>query len=129
MKGLDFARKGPVESRNTSGSCSQRKAGGHPPVDPEVEDAYWRQNYSPRYYVDRKRPYTDYGPAYQYGWESRARLSDRSFADVESDLEEGWSRAKGKSNLPWSQARRATRDAWERVEDLLPADTDDDDSL
>ena len=127
MKGMEYSRKNTTEDRNASGSCSQREAGGHPVVDPEVEDAYWRQNYSPRYYVDRKRPYTDYGPAYQYGWESRARMSDRTFADVESDLEKGWCRARGESNLPWSQARRATRDAWQRVDDHLPDDTDGDD--
>jgi phage tail tape-measure protein len=41
-------------------------------IDPAVEDAYWRGNYSTRDYVVRDTPYNDYQSAYQYGWESRA---------------------------------------------------------
>lgn len=33
------------------------------------DDAYWRENYSSRPYSDR-RSYTDYQPAYRYGWEA-----------------------------------------------------------
>lgn len=95
-------------------------------INPEVEDAYWRQNYSTRDYVERDRPYNDYAPAYKYGWESRARFSDRNFDDVETDLERGWSQAKGKSKLGWNEAKKATRDAWHRVENAIPGDADGD---
>src|SRR4051812_5760553 len=36
-------------------------------IDPTVEDAYWRENYASRDYVEPGRSYSDYGPAYGYG--------------------------------------------------------------
>ena len=41
-------------------------------IDPTVEEAYWRDNYLARPYVDRSLAYDNYAPAYRYGWESRA---------------------------------------------------------
>jgi len=85
-------------------------------VNPTVEDAYWSANYRNSGYVEKSRPYTDYRPAYKYGWESRSRLGNRPFGDVESDLERGWELAKGESKLAWSEAKQATSDAWHRLE-------------
>jgi phage tail tape-measure protein len=84
-------------------------------VNPSVEDAYWGENYLTRAYVERSRPYTDYRPAFQYGWESRARMGNRPFRDVEGDLERGWDLARGESKLAWAQAKHATSDAWHRI--------------
>jgi phage tail tape-measure protein len=95
-------------------------------IDPEVEDAYWRDNYSGRHYVDQGTPYTDYRPAYRYGWESRARYGDRTFDQVENELERGWDKVKGESKLGWVKAKSAVRDAWHRVERAIPGDADHD---
>lgn len=84
-------------------------------VNPTMEDAYWSANYLRRAYVEPNRPYAAYRSAYRYGWESRARLGDLPFRDVESNLERGWDKAKGESKLAWAQAKRAARDAWERI--------------
>jgi phage tail tape-measure protein len=84
-------------------------------VNPTMEDGYWRENFVKRDYVDRNRPYTDYQSAYRYGWESRARMGDRTFKDVESDLEKGWEKAKGESKLAWTEAKHAARDAWHHI--------------
>ena len=85
-------------------------------IDPTREDAYWRENYRSRPYYDAEAPYDTYQPAYRYGWESRSKYPDRKFEDVESDLERGWERAKGKSQLEWNRAKNATRDAWHRLD-------------
>lgn len=92
-------------------------------VNPTVEEAYWSTNYLGRDYVERHRPYADYRPAYRYGWESRARMGNRPFRDVESDLERGWETAKGESKLAWAQAKQAAKDAWHRIERAGSADT------
>ena len=34
-------------------------------IDPTVEEAYWRETYSSRPYVNQGASYDDYGPAYQ----------------------------------------------------------------
>lgn len=94
--------------------------------DPTAEDAYWRDNYSSRPYVNTGESYEDYGPAYKYGWESRQQHAGRSFGDAEKDLAVGWERTKGTSKLGWEQAKNATRDAWHRVERAIPGDADGD---
>jgi hypothetical protein len=95
-------------------------------VNPTVEDAYWSEHWRERDYVDSARPYSDYQPAYRYGWESRARHPNRSYNEVERDLERGWDRFRGESTLQWNEARNATRDARHRVERALPGDADRD---
>jgi hypothetical protein len=95
-------------------------------INPTVEEAYWRQEFQARPYVDRSRPWSDYGPAYRYGWESRSRLGARPYGEVERDLERGWENAKGESRLAWNQAKDATRDAWHRIERAMPGDLDRD---
>jgi hypothetical protein len=85
-------------------------------INPTIEEAYWRENYLTRPYVIRGMSHDDYGPAYQYGWESRGRQSDKKFEAVERDLERDWERSKGKSRLSWAQAKAASRDAWDRID-------------
>jgi hypothetical protein len=84
--------------------------------DPTIEEAYWRENYTSRPYVGPGASIDDYGPAYQYGWESRNRYADKQFDEVENDLARDWGRVKGKSKLTWAQAQAASHDAWNRID-------------
>lgn len=93
-------------------------------IDPTSQDAYWRENYRNRTYVEPGTNYEAYQPAYQYGWESRSRHAGRRFEDVEPELAKNW--PKTKSNLSWDRAKHATRDAWDRIERALPGDADGD---
>lgn len=87
-------------------------------INPTQEHAYWRENYTNRPYVEENVDYSTYAPAYQYGWESWSayRAGGRSFDDVEAELRRSWESNRGESDLPWSQACDACRDAWERCE-------------
>jgi hypothetical protein len=86
-------------------------------LDPTVEDAYWRRSYATRPYYRAGSTYEEYEPAYRYGWEaaSRPEYRGREFDEVESDLERGWEKAKGKTREGWRDVKAATRDAWNRV--------------
>lgn len=99
-------------------------------IDPTAEEAYWRDNYQGRPYVDGKLGYEDYRPAYGYGVSAYGQHPGRKFDDVEGDLSSGWNSARGSSRLDWAQARGATRDAWQRVSDsverAVPGDSDRD---
>lgn len=96
-------------------------------INPEVEDAYWRENYSSQPYVKAGSDYdTTYRDAYRYGWESRASNTQGGWDDVEDDLESGWDGAKAKSQLGWNDAKSAVRDGWHRVERAMPGDADGD---
>ncbi len=94
--------------------------------DPEVEDRYWRDNYSTRPYVASGSTYDDYRDAYRYGGESAASRTYRTFDEAETSLEAGWDQARAKSRLAWRDAREAVRDGWHRVERALPGDADGD---
>ncbi|MDQ5857575.1 MAG: hypothetical protein M3542_04760, partial [Acidobacteriota bacterium] len=63
------------------------------------------------------RSYDEYEPAYRYGWESASnpQFKDRKFDDIETDLERGWDKAKGKAREGWYDVKDATRDAFNRV--------------
>jgi uncharacterized protein YcfJ len=85
-------------------------------IDPTVEDTYWRDNYQTRPYAKADVGYDSYQPAYKYGWESRSQHAGRKFDEVEGDLATGWDKVRGTSKLAWSDAKQATRDAWDRVD-------------
>src|SRR4029078_497129 len=87
--GGDFA--GPIGA--VAGAAIGAVAGGYAgkaveeQLDPTAEDAYWRENYRNRPYVEEGSEYDAYRPAYQYGWESRSHYRDRRFEDVEPELQ------------------------------------------
>ena len=85
-------------------------------IDPSVEEHHWRNEYTSRDYYDPAVGYDQVGPAYQFGWESRAEYGDRHWEEVEPDLAHEWSERRGNSRLDWGRARPATRDAWDRVD-------------
>ena len=93
--------------------------------DPEVEDSYWRENYSARPYVKPGASYDDYQDAYLYGGRSRSEETS-SWDSIEKDLERGWDGAKSKSHLAWTDAKDAVKDGWHRVERAMPGDADGD---
>jgi hypothetical protein len=84
-------------------------------VNPSKEHEYWRANYASRPYATPGTSYDQFGPAYQYGWEARARHRDQSFDQIENTLSQEWARSRGTSQLDWDRAKPATRDAWNRV--------------
>lgn len=84
-------------------------------INPTDEEAYWRDEYRNRPYYDQGVEYSEYAPAYRYGWESRARYQDKRYEEVEQDLERDWQQHRGESSLDWDRAKLAARDAWHRV--------------
>jgi hypothetical protein len=85
--------------------------------DPTVEESYWRDRYLSRPYVRPDEPFDIYLPAYRLGWEHRSRTGRSAvstFEDVEAELAKEWDSRKRTSQLEWSRARLAARDAWSR---------------
>jgi uncharacterized protein (TIGR02271 family) len=84
-------------------------------VNPTAEDVYWREHYHTRPYVDQGAAYDVWQPAYRYGYEAQTKYQGKAFADAETDLRQGWDKARGASSLTWDKAREAVRDAYDRV--------------
>lgn len=95
-------------------------------IDPTIEDAYWRDNYSKESYVTKGATYDDYAPAYRAGYQSYGSGKYGSYDEAERDLERNWETTRGPSKLSWENARRASRSAWDKVERALPGDADGD---
>jgi hypothetical protein len=85
-------------------------------IDPTAEDAYWRENYRNRDYVDRNASYETYRPAYRTGYEGYSRLRGRRYEEVEPELQRDYEKTAGTSGLKWDKARFAARDAWQRLD-------------
>lgn len=84
-------------------------------IDPTVENAYWEKNYRTRSYVRADESYDVYRPAYQTGYEGYGQYGNKSYDEVERDLQNDYSKRSGK--LGWDQAKPAVKDAWQRAAD------------
>lgn len=87
-------------------------------IDPTGETDYWRNTYSTRPYVDKKRSFdTDYQPAYLYGVQTRNQFSNRNWDQgLESELSRDWDKKRASSTLSWNDAAPAVKDAWDRTD-------------
>ena len=93
-----------------------------PNWDPDRDLSYWQIEYASRPYVPAGASYDDYGPAYRYGVETYPRYRDRTFDEIEAELERDWDSARGASRLSWGEASPAARDSFERVRNALERD-------
>lgn len=84
-------------------------------INPTAEDTYWRGNYEREPYYEAGRTFDDYAPAYRLGMTGRTQYGD-SWTSVEPRLASEWESTNGNSVLNWSQASRASRAAWDRVD-------------
>lgn len=92
--------------------------GGHAvgaTIDPAAEDSYWRENHYKQPFAKRGS-YDEYQAGYRTGYQGYDRFSSEtpSFDDAEPSLEREYSASE--TDLPWEQARDASRAAWTRAE-------------
>lgn len=87
--------------------------------DHSVEETYWRRRYATAVYANAAYDFSDFSPAYRYGWERRAQAGRRPFSEVENDLARDWETSKGSSRLTWDKARAAVREAWQRAAERI----------
>jgi hypothetical protein len=88
-------------------------------LNPTLEEEYWKETYRTRPYFRQGLDYSEYAPAYRYGWESAVRedFQDKTFEEVEQHLERDWEADRTRYPRPWSEMRDATRDAYNRTRD------------
>lgn len=83
-------------------------------IDPTVEDAYWRENFRARPYVQQDDRYEKYQPAYRHGWEARSRLAGTTWRESQDQLRTEWEAHPDSLGLSWEEARGAVQDAYDR---------------
>jgi len=84
-------------------------------IQPDADEAYWRDAHASRPYARADRSYDQFAPAYRYGWESYRHFGPAGWDVAEPSLQRNWAEFRGDSTLDWETARPATRDAWDRV--------------
>ncbi len=86
-------------------------------LNPTLEEEYWRETYRTRPYFRQDLDYSEYASAYRYGWESAARedYQNRTFEEIESDLQRDWEADRSRYPRPWPEMREAIRDAYNRT--------------
>jgi len=111
-----------------AGGALGAKAGGGlaEAVNPTEYRNYWESNYRNASYYSAGRDWSDYEPAYKYGYDTYGNHRGQRFEDAEGQLERDWETAKGNSRLAWSEAKGAVRDGWHHIERALPGDFDRD---
>ena len=91
-------------------------------VNPTVEEAFWKENYSKEPYYESGRPFDDYAPAYRLGLTGRTKYED-PWTAVEPKLATEWDGSRGGSSLEWDKATHASRAAWARVDEQIRRST------
>ncbi len=81
-------------------------------IDAHAEDAYWAKHYHDRPYVLQGVPYAHMRAAFRFGWESRRRLPDATWAIALPRLRSEWNADPANFVMSWSEAEGAVRDAW-----------------
>jgi len=83
-------------------------------VNPTEEDTYWQENYASRPYVEPDTSYDAYQPAYTTGYEGFSRYADtdKTYDEIEPELQSHYEKNYSTAKLPWDKAKHATRDAF-----------------
>ena len=95
-------------------------------VNPTEYNRHFEANYRNAPYYSTGRGWTDYEPAYKYGYDTYGQYRGQRFEDVEDKLERNWDSTKANSRLAWTEAKGAVRDGWHHIERAMPGDADGD---
>ncbi len=90
-------------------------------VNPTEEEHYWRGRFETVPYYKTGLQFDEYQPAYRFGWEAAVRpeFRDRSFEEIEGQLENEWPNYTSTQSERWNEYRPAVRDAFRRVREKI----------
>ena len=111
-----------------AGGMLGSKAGGKvaEAVNPTEYSSHFESNYRTAPYYSAGREWSDYEPAYKYGYDTYGQYRGQRFEDAEAQLSRDWDATKGNSRLAWNEAKGAVKDGWHHIERAMPGDADRD---
>ena len=86
-------------------------------IDPTTEDNWLRDNFPSRPYVEEGDTFEDFSPAFRYGALAEAKYGDAGIDLMDEQLQRDWEASKD-SRMPWTKAKEAVKDAYERTVQL-----------
>lgn len=85
----------------------------------DQSDRWYASRFADASYRQAQHEFSAYRNAYRLGTFARSRMPDQEWNDaLESELAQRWESIKGDSPLSWEEARPATRDAWENIDQV-----------
>ncbi len=82
-------------------------------IDPTIDDAWLREHFKSRPYVEVGDEYDDFQSAYRFGGLAVAKYGDAGLDMTDEKLRQEWE-ASEESDLPWSRACGAVKDGYDR---------------
>lgn len=95
-------------------------------VNPTEYTTHFQREYKKLPTYTAGREWTDYEPAYKYGYDTYGEYRGKTFDTVEGDLQRKWDETRYASRLPWDEAKHAVREGWHYIERAMPGDADKD---
>jgi hypothetical protein len=86
-------------------------------IDPTIEDNWLRDNFQSRPYVEASDTFEDFRPAFRYGGLAESKYGDAAIDLTDPQLQRDWEASKD-SNMPWTKAKAAIQDAYDRTVQL-----------
>jgi hypothetical protein len=86
-------------------------------IDPTTEDNWLRDNFESRPYVEEGDSFEDFRPAFRYGAFAESKYGDAGIDLTDQQLQSDWEASK-ESNMPWTKAKVAVQDAYDRTVQL-----------
>jgi hypothetical protein len=86
-------------------------------IDPTTEDNWLRDNFKSRPYVEASDNFDDFCPAFRYGALAESKYGDTGIDLTDPQLQRDWE-ASEESKMPWTKAKAAVRDAYDRTVQL-----------
>ena len=86
-------------------------------IDPTTDDTWLRDHFRSRPYVDDGDDFEDFHPAYRYGALAEATYGDAGIDLMDQQLQSDWEASK-ENQMPWTKARGAVKDAYDRTVQL-----------
>ena len=83
-------------------------------IDPTTEDNWLRDNFRSRPYVEEGDTFEDFAPAFRYGALAEAKYGEAGIDLTDEQLQRDWEASKD-SRMPWTKAKEAVKDAYERT--------------
>jgi hypothetical protein len=86
-------------------------------IDPTIEDNWLRDNFRSRPYVEEDDSFEDFRAAFRYGGLAESKYGDAGIDLADPQLQRDWEASK-ESNMPWTKAKAAIQDAYDRTVQL-----------
>lgn len=83
-------------------------------IDPTTEDNWLCDHFESAPYVDEGDTFEDFHPAYRFGAVAEAKYGDAGIDLMDEQFQREWEASKD-NKMPWSKAKGAVKDAYERT--------------